>query len=209
MNLYAYVGNDPVNATDPSGQTSRGANILWNMFFRPGRDEAGPTFTLSATFGGEAVAGTVGGGGTRAYSMEITLTPQLTITDLGGFTESASNTDPFYPRGEIAGVAGDFDVGVEFALGSIADQAGWVSSLQVDALVPGGTVGIPESGFLQPGTSVAFSAGIGGGIVGAETNTTTFSLFSDQSELRATGVHEVNGRIESNNLSECGERRCN
>lgn len=155
------------------------------------------------------VGGNVGAVRTQALSTEITFMPFPTITNLGGFTETATNSDPFYPRGQLAGASLDLDIiGLELALGSIADQAGWASSLQVDAGVPGGTFVIPERGLFRPGTSLEVSAGVGGGIVGAETRTNVFTLFPSQGDNRARGVHEVSGRLESRNLSECGERRC-
>jgi len=116
FNLYAYVGDDPINGTDPTGQIAVGPQSTGNS----SNCDAGDIFcgSLDHMVNGNPNSSNV-----------VHESPQITLQGIAGIAaDDAANPDPTRGRVAVIGLAAEFGVGVCVAGGCEAAAAayrGW------------------------------------------------------------------------------------
>ncbi|WP_323761039.1 RHS repeat-associated core domain-containing protein [Maricaulis sp.] len=149
---------------------------LKEAMWRPGEDDLGFTFTVTMSSSSSAASGNVGISESIGDATEITLSktaPFVFITGREFLNESSRNGNPFDPTEELSAVGADLDfTGLEIGLGTIEQQTGGALMMEIDAVLPGGSMGIPDQGgFGAPGTSLGVDWGWGFQMGGFHTNT--------------------------------------
>jgi RHS repeat-associated protein len=155
-NLYAYVGNDPLNATDPTG--------LWQVTISGGYAGVGGSFTFGLNSGQWSVGAWLGVGG----GASIRLNPFDSGAAAAGFDFSAGGRAN-YSLGQLGGggfgYQHSFTTGVDtgsasYSLGYGSNVSGSVSVLdsQISSYSGAATLGYGSSAFIGIGGLYTFGA---------------------------------------------------
>jgi len=178
MNMYAYVGNDPINGTDPSGMTAyeacTGSRLCLAHLNRDG--------SSSISFGGayvSSIAGPSSGGKGHVGQICVTcgleisstdtgtdlLVPQQIWIDAGWFAgnwgaSGLSTRDPTpqnngLSRCSMGQKAGQWIGGAIGTLGAVGTNIG-LGTTAVGAVTTGAGIGIGATGNLPTGLAVGF-----------------------------------------------------
>jgi len=219
MNLYGYVGNDPLNKFDPFGEDSFVVARRLDSAF--GKLSIGHAFVVTnAQFIGDPNA-TVHSFGKLINGNMGNITDSTRAATIGKSTfKSDRNAWLALSRTTSDNISqiNAPDADVDNVVASILENRPYALNPHPQDLRNGSSFGGPE---VVGDTSVnsssgAFAAGdaasraAGNGNVSREPFTLTLPGASASGKVgtKATGVHRVSGRIESNNLSECGKTKC-
>ena len=164
FNLYAYVGNDPVNATDPTGE---------QMLTNDGR------IRLTYSIGGSGTFATPNGGASGgvdvAFQVTFSLTNPMAPIILEKVAIQSSHGASDTASGGAIGASADIDAAeVGLSLGGISDREGGTLTTEADYGPLGGEVftsaekpSVDGSGFKVS----IFGPGVGAAASVTETNT--------------------------------------
>ncbi|WP_300528504.1 RHS repeat-associated core domain-containing protein [Maricaulis sp.] len=219
-NLYAYVGNNPLNATDPTGLEGiiivDGHNVEIRVNYAVTGFGATPAMEARVAAGIRALSGQHG-----RYNVTVTAVlsdPNDATTNLfnvragrgrahailGGrratvFGNSSTNTIR-HETGHLLGLRDRYNE-TRGANGraSSSPHAGWEGNFMAE---PYGAVEERDiDAFINNGANKVIH-------IDQNAPTQAEGPFSTQDLPRGTGVYSVSGRIESENIAECGQVRC-
>jgi RHS repeat-associated protein len=210
FNRYAYTMNDPVNHTDPTGEEAY-------LVSRPtGYGNANHMFVLVTDDTTGEVRARYSYGPSRLVAGRLV---SLTGTNTGTNLDDHNAAAAFLANPDAAG-----ELGISAASINASDDAVIAFGRAADAALgtPDNPQGIAYAPLTNPlsgqnaANSNSAAYGVANAAVRSENPGATQSLppgsrnpgWGQGDHVPISGVVAVSGRIESNNLSECGERRC-
>ncbi|MEQ8433851.1 MAG: RHS repeat-associated core domain-containing protein [Oceanicaulis sp.] len=210
FNRYAYTINDPVNYTDPTGEEAY-------LISRPtGYGNANHMFVLVTDGATGEVRARFSYGPSRLVAGRLV---SLTGTNSGTNLDDHNAAAAFLANPDAAG-----ELGISAASINASDDAVIAFGRAADAALgtPDNPQGIAYAPLTNPlsgqnaANSNSAAYGVANAAVRSENPGAIQSLppgsrnpgWGQGDHVPISGVVAVSGRIESNNLSECGERRC-